>query len=212
MAMNAVPQGKELVQESEWFRVYQIGPDLFLRESKFLTDQLETSLASVQQRWPGLSDEQRLDFAAAFVARPAVTVEDQQVLRFLLETGAEDILVRIASRLQNPADRKQALSLLLDRVASGAGGAAKYYQALALMGDPRAVPLLRRRYEEYRQRLSPMDLHGLETELADYQMCCHALWNLDGAPEYRESLEKLLTHPDETIRRRATLSLYERWP
>jgi hypothetical protein len=57
-----------------------------------------------------------------------------------------------------------------------------------------------------------MDLHGLETELADYQMCCHALWNLDGAPEYRESLEKLLTHPDETIRRRATLSLYERWP
>jgi HEAT repeat protein len=212
MAMNAVPQGKELVQESEWFRVYQIGPDLFLRESKFLTDQLETSLASVQQRWPGLSDEQRLDFAAAFVARPAVTVEDQQVLRFLLETGAEDILVRVASRLQNPADRKQALSLLLDRVASGAGGAAKYYQALALMGDPRAVPLLRRRYEEYRQRLSPMDLHGLETELADYQMCCHALWNLDGAPEYRESLEKLLTHPDETIRRRATLSLYERWP
>ena len=210
--MSPIPKGKDLVQESEWFRVYQIGPDLFLRESKFLTDRLETSLASLRQRWPGLSDEERLDFAAAFVARPAVTVEDQQVLRFLLETGTEDILVRIASRLQNHADREQALSILLDRVACRTGGAAKYYQALALMGDARAVPLLRQRYEEYRQELAPMDHHGLESELADYQMCCHALWNLDGAPEYRESLEKLLTHPDETIRRRAHLSLYEQWP
>ena len=42
-------------------------------------------------------------------------------------------------------------------------------------------------------------------------MCCHALWNLDGAPEYRESLEGLLMHPEETIRRRAHLSLYEQW-
>ncbi len=210
--MSPISKGKELVQESEWFRVYRIGPDLFLRESKFLTDRLETSPDSVRQRWPGLSDKERLDFAAAFVARPAVTAQDQQVLRFLLETGAEDILVRIASRLQNQADREQVLSILLDRVASGAGGAAKYYQALALMGDARAVPLLRQRYEEYRQELAPMERHGLESALADYQMCCHALWNLDGAPEYRESLEKLLTHPDETIRRRAHLSLYEQWP
>ena len=209
--MNAVPKGKELVQESEWFRVYRIGPDLFLRESKFLTDRLEISLASVRLRWPHLSEEERVDFASAFVARPAATVEDQQVLRFLLETGAEDILVRIASRLQNHADREQVLSLLLDRVASGAGNAAKYYQALALMGDARAVPLLRQRYEEYRKKLAPVERHGLETALADYQMCCHALWNLDGAPEYRESLEGLLMHPEETIRRRAHLSLYEQW-
>jgi hypothetical protein len=210
--MSPISKGKELVRESEWFRVYRIGPDLFLRESKFLTDRLETSVASVQQRWPSFSDEQRLDFAAAFVARPAVTAEEQQVLQFLLETGAEDILVRIASRLQNPADREQVLALLLDRVASGVGSSAKYYQALALMGDARAVPLLRQRYEGYHRRLAPMESLGPESELADYQMCCHALWNLDGALEYRNSLEQLLTHPDETIRRRAHLSLYEQWP
>ena len=177
--MNPMRNGKELVQESEWFRVYRVSPDLFLRESKFLTDRLEMSLAALQERWPSLSEQERLDFAAAFIARPAVSVEDQQVLRFLLETGAEDILVRIASRLQNHADREQALAVLLDRVASGTGGAAKYYQALALMGDARAVPLLRQRYEDYRQKLAPMEQHGLESELPDYQMCCHALWNLE---------------------------------
>jgi HEAT repeat protein len=52
----------------------------------------------------------------------------------------------------------------------------------------------------------------LSSELSDYDVCCRALWKLDGAQEYRDALRDLLTHPDEIIRRRAHYYLFGQWP
>jgi len=205
-------QDEELMEETEWMRVYRTGRKTLLYRSKFLTDGLEVSADSIKQRWHNWRPAEQLDFANAFKAKPVLTTEDQEILRFLMESGSELTWGAIACLLPRYSDRERAFSFLLEQAAAGGRCVANYYQALERMGDPRAVPLLRQRYQEYGQRLSPFEQHGLFTELTDYHVCCRALWKLDGSKEYEDALKKLLTHPDENIQRRAHYYLFDQWP
>lgn len=205
-------QEAELIEETEWVRVYRVPPNTLRYESKFLTDGLEISADSLQRRWKTWTPSEQLDFANAYRAKPSLTTEDQKILAFLMEAGSELIWGAIALLLPRCSDRKRALSFLLERLAAAGACSGNYYQALERMGDARAVPLLRRRYEEYRRKLAPLAQHGLSSELSDYDVCCRALWKLDGAQEYMDALRDLLTHPDEIIRRRAHYYLFGQWP
>jgi CHAD domain-containing protein len=129
-----------------------------------------------------------------------------------MEAGSELIWGAIACLLPRYSDRERAFSFLLEQAAAGGRCVAHYYQALERLGDIRAVPLLRQRYEEYRQQLAPFEQHGLFSELSDYHVCCRALWKLDGSQEYHDALRELLTHPNETIRRLAYYYLFDQWP
>src|SRR3970282_2063518 len=106
---------------------------------------------------------------------------DEEILTFLMEAGSELIWGAIASLLPRYSDRERAFSFLLEQAAAGGRCVANYYRALEQMGDARAVPLLRQRYEEYGQKLPPFEQYGLLTELTDYDVCCRALWKLDGS-------------------------------
>jgi len=193
-------------------RVYRTGPKTLLYRSKFLTDGLEVSADSVKTRWHTWRPAEQLDFANAFILKPTLTTEDQEILTFLMEAGSELVWGAIACLLPRYSDRERAFSFLLEQVAVGGTGAANYYQALERMGDTRAVPLLRRRYEEYRRKLVPLERYALHSELSEYDVCCRALWKLDGSKEYEDALKELLSHPDESIRRRAHYYLFDRWP
>jgi hypothetical protein len=192
-----------LVRESEWSREYQVAPSVYSWESKFLTEGLKVTATSIQQRWPSLSPNERLDFAQAFIAKRQFSGEDEEILAFLMEEGPEWLWVTIAPGLVKFSDRDRALSFLLARIRSAHAESANYYCVLELMGDQRAIPLLRERYEEYRHRLPPLEKQALWGELSDYLYCCRALWKLEGLPEYEEALKDLLLHPEEQIRRTA---------
>ena len=209
--MSPRREGEELIQETEWTRVYR-AVHYYRLESKLLADGLEVPASSLKQRWPSLTPLERQDFADAFIAKGVETTGDQEILTFLMEVGTECIWGTIAYRLPEYFDRERALSFLLERVALRGARPANYYQALARIGDAKAVPLLRQRYEAYRRELPPFEQHGLHSELSDYDVCCWALWKLTGSPEYENALKGLLTHPDENIRRRAHFHLFEQWP
>ena len=106
-------------------------------------------------------------------------------------------------------DREYALTFLLGNLAKRPKYYANYYQALELMGDQRAISILREHYEEYRQKLIPFEEHGIWSELPAYQCCCRALWKLTGSDDYRICLEELRKHPDEHVRMRTEMLLKE---
>jgi hypothetical protein len=192
----------ELVRESEWMRVYRVGPNEYRYVSKFLTDQLTISVADLKNNWENFTEQEQLDFAQALQSKHPLTREDHEILGFLMRVGPEFVWVTISPLLPRYPDKEQALLFLLERIAQKPSGGANYYQALELMHDGKAIPILRERYEEYRQRLAPFEQHGPWSELTDYQSCCRALWKLSGSAEYESALRENLTHPDENIRRR----------
>ena len=209
--MSSGDEAKKLIEETEWMRVYRVGRTERL-ESKFLKDGIEVSADSIKQRWHEWGPVKQLDFANAFKAKPVLTTEDQEILRFLMESGSELTWGAIAYLLPRYSDRERAFSFLLEQAAAGGRCVANYYQALERMGDTRAVPLLRERYEQYRRKLVPLEGQGLHSGLSEYDVCCRALWKLDGSQEYEDALKSLLTHPDESIRRRAHYYLFDQWP
>jgi HEAT repeat protein len=198
---------RTLVRETEWSRLYRAGPKTMVYESKFQSGELQVSADSLRKRWPGWLHVEQLDFAGAFQLKPALNADDQEILTFLMQVGSEDICSTIAYLLPKYEDRERAVLFLLEGVRAGRRHAASYYRALECIGDPRAIPPLRQRYEEYRRRLAPFEEHGLHSELSEYDTCCRALWKLGGSEEYENALKELLTHPDEFIRNRASLFL-----
>src|SRR5689334_19327820 len=207
-------QQRGLIRETEWSREYRVGPQSFSFESKILKDGMEISAAMVRDRWPVWSLLEQLDFVNAFILKPSLTAEDQSILAYLLEADSDVILDTVAHLLPRSTDRVHAFSFLIERLQSEKRCVGNYYQALEAMDeaiqDTRAVAALRQRYERYRQSLAPFDQQGFHSELNDYQHCCHALWKLDGAPEYEAALQELLTHPDPGIRRRSDFLLHGR--
>jgi hypothetical protein len=192
-----------LVRETEWSREYRLGPDRFSLESKFAKDGLEVSAAFIRDNWGRWSPADRLAFVNAFILKPALTPNDQRILQYLMEVAEEPVSATIAFLMPRYQDRAAAFTFLVRRAAAAGPFSGAYFQALERIGDPRAVPVLRSRFEDYRNTLAPFDRQGLHGRLADYQQCCRALWKLTNSPEYEDALQELLRHPADGIRRRS---------
>jgi hypothetical protein len=207
--MDAPKEQRILLQETEWTRLYRTGDASLLHESKFAADGIQVSAASLRERWDQLSTSEKLDFAGAFAGKPSLTKEDEEIVRFLMQIGSESIIAVISPLLPRLSDRDGAVSLLLERPAAQGGGyAAPLYQALEQIGDARAIPFLRRRYQEYRTGLLPLESRTIR-ELLDYSGCVDALWRLDRSQEYRDAVQELLSHPDEDVRSHAQFRISE---
>ena len=191
---------EELVRETEWSREYRLGPKSILWTSKFVSDDLQVSPGTIKQRWHGFTRLEQSDFVQAFTLKPALTPGDQEILRFLMEEGSEEICQSLAYRLPDYGDRERAFSFVLQQVAKRPKSSGNAYQALEKMGDPRAVPLLRERYEEYRAALAPLEEHDFWSDLTDYLACCVVLWRLERSSEYEDAILQLFTHPDSQVR------------
>ena len=200
---------EELLRETEWVRVYRTGSAGERWESKFEADGLQVSAESIKQRWGNLELMERAEFANAFIKKPTLTDEDEQILRFLMQVGTEPVLSMIAYVLPRSSDRETALSFLLRPPDSGRHGwASVRYDVVATIEDPRVVPALRQHYEAYRKALAPID-ERTNADLSNYFACLDTLWRLDGAEEYRNALHDLLTHPDEDVRGYAQFRISE---
>jgi hypothetical protein len=191
---------RSLVRETRWIRVYQTGPKELHYESKFITDDIRISVDELKREWNTFSEQDQLEFAQAFMWKGLVLPEDQAIMDFVMDSGPEVVWSTIAPLLPKYPDREKALSFLLQRIAQQPTDGANYYQALELIADRRAVPLLRQCYGEHVKALGRMEQHNI-FELVDYLCCCRALWRLDGSPEYEHALREMLKHPDDSVRR-----------
>jgi hypothetical protein len=188
-----------LVRESRWMRVYQTGPQELHYESKFISENIEISVVDLKLEWEGFTEQDRLDFAQAFSSRGLHLPQDQEIVEFLMESGPEIVWSTIAPLLPSFHDREKAVSFLLARITEEPANCANYYQVAELIADRRAIPALQQRFDEYLQRLRPMESRSI-FELADYLSCCGALWKLDGSPQYERALRNMLKHPDGNVR------------
>jgi hypothetical protein len=194
------------VRETEWTRDYTWG-ETTVRESKFLMDGLEVSAESIIERWPALSFEQRCDFAQAYSTKPTITTEDERILNFLMSVGDSVVARAITMQLPRHRDKERVLTFLLQRIGEDRVGKANFFQALGLMQDKRAVPVLRAAFENYRNRSSGLPNPTGEADCVDYLTCCEALWRLDGSKEYLEVIVAFSKSEDIRVRDFATALL-----
>jgi hypothetical protein len=200
----------ELIRESLWSREYRVGPQSFRFESKFVKEGLEVSADSVRRNWLLWGPAEQLSFATAFILKPVLSSEDQEILTFLMEHGSAPVWTMIARRLPQHSDRERAVSFLLARVLARDPYPANYFQALATMGDPRTIPALRQRYQEYRANLLPFEAHDFWSGITEYLACCGALWRLENSPEYEDAIRQLFSHPDAAVRRAAQIEYVDK--
>ena len=194
------------MRESEWMHVYRMGPKHTHHLSKFLTGEVKVSLSSLREKWFSFTVEEQLEFARAIEAKRNYTVEEQDILYFLMEAGSELVWPHIALALPHCADRERVLHFLIERISVPKSYCSSFYQALRLVGDSRAIPHLLRRYEEYKRAIQT---GGPQELIVEYLECCRALWKLTGSEEYEAAVKEMLTHSDEYVRRRAQLALSE---
>lgn len=210
-AMTTSPREHErLLRDSRWTRVYSTEGGHVRWESKFLTENLEVSASSVIDSWNSFSPEEQLEFSNAFSVKSKLTSEDEKILDFLMSAGPRVIWPNIALILCQHSDRERILGFLMNHAEADPDSKSNYYQALELINDSRAIPVLKRQYERYRgtetlksERLSQPEF----MQIFDYLSCCRALLILDGSAEFENSIREMLNHLDRRVRRTAELRL-----
>jgi hypothetical protein len=186
---------KKLIRDSEWLRVY-VSDDgkSYHYESKFIVDNLQVSAEAFKRRWPTLSPDEKHEFADAFSCHVPNSADHQQILGFLMQCGPEKIRDSIARVVPYYADRDAALEFLLRGLRAGGRPRSHYYQALEMVEDGRAIPILVEHYEEYRPlvagRPQGRDSMGL---WFDYLQCCKTLLTLTADQRYLADLKGAAT-------------------
>lgn len=174
----------ELLRETRWSRTFRVDSRTLRQESRFLTEDLHIDPDEIEKAWKSWSAAERLDFAAAFAAKPQLTPDDHRMLLFLLDEGSSAEWNAIATRLPEHPSRERILTFLLEHLRDSPP-VANFIQALQLMGDSRAVKPLEQIYRRY---------EGIElahAELVDYISCLAALWRITGRTSYLEKLTSL---------------------
>ena len=116
--MGSVKQTPELVKETEWSRQYLIAPKTTFYESKFDSDDLQIKAEDIINRWEGFGRSERLDFAQALAhnCKTTFSVEEEKILRFLMEAGDEKIWATIALALCRHSDRELVIRFIVNRI------------------------------------------------------------------------------------------------
>lgn len=190
---------RKIVRESRWLRVCEVKPNVFRVESKLLQDGLEPDPEEIDRTWSQLSQRDRLDLSHAYHAKRQITKGDEKILNLMMERGNEAVWRNLVSVLTRHSDRGRVLAFLRKRVEGQTAPAANYYQALETMRDGEAIPLLVRRYEEYRIGGRMPDLTD-RALCVDYLTCCRTLWKLTGTARYRRALEEHVNAPSKFLR------------
>ena len=202
---------RKLVRESEWVRVYELtDPKRFLLESKFLVDNLQVSPSAIREKWSDLSENAKVEFASAFSSQPPRHADDQQILQFLMEVGPEEVWrsIAIVSAFHPSVD--YALQFLLERIRQAPARRANYYQGLELLHRAEAIPLLRQRFDEYRNMVAAKHDHADEPSFwVDYLQCTKTLWTLTRDATFLAALKQGQTTAPPELRSLAGLLLRE---
>jgi hypothetical protein len=195
-------RGKQLVRESRWMRVYRLDGGHLHYESKIATDGLEVKADELKREWPTYSAVEKRDFAEAYSVKPNNSGEDQEILRFLIDAGSDDVWGWLAFRLTELPERDRVLQFLIKRVEEGSDYFPNYIQALEVLADSRAIPVLEDKLGHYKAQIeklkTPLNDESFVTCLR-YLCCCRALIELAGSSAAQAGLNSMQDFPDERV-------------
>jgi hypothetical protein len=200
----------ELVKETEWSCVYKTGEKSYSHMSKFLADENFTVSASeIRRRWPGMGENQRLDFVQNFWAKPRWDSNDAEILDVVMQDGSDLVWEHCAQAFLKHPDRERAVSFLVERLkkCETEHEPLNYIQALGMSKDPRAASAIRPYFEKYRTAMEAEKTTGVPDDVVfgpipyyAYFVAAGALLEIEGSAEYEQAIRSFLGHQHEQVR------------
>jgi hypothetical protein len=193
---------KQLIRESEWMRVYQLGENEFYYESRFATDRLDVNPHELKKNWPNYSSDAKRDFVEAYSVKAKLSDDDHEILRYLMNEGSDETWSWIAARLIELPEKEGVLAFLLARIEIAGNSFPNYVQALELLGDSKAAGAIAQKFESYRPRVAALTDASTPESFLDcvcYLSCCRALVKLVGSHEAEAALDSMQRFPDDRV-------------
>jgi len=203
-------QPPELVKETEWSYVFKTGEKSFAHMSKFLADgNFTVSASEIRQRWPSMSESERLDFVQNFWSKVTWTSNDTEILEIVMQDGSDRLWEHCTQAFRRHPDRERAVSFLIERVekCEPEDEPLNYIQALGMSKDPHAAAAIRPFYEKYRTAIEAEKTTGVPDDVVfgplpyhAYFVAAGALLEIEGSAEYEQAIRRFLGHQHEQVR------------
>jgi len=202
----------KLVRETEWMRVYELGPKRLQYESKFLRNEIQMSADSFATRWPSMPSKERYEFVFAYHAKGNFTADDEQIVEKIMQDGDDRVWSGLALFMIRHPERERVLAFLRARLKAKPEHPFNYIQALGEAEDPEALPIIRSYFDEFRSNAETERLSGALYEPWNspgwsFLICCEALWKITNSSEYLSDLRNYQNHPNSSLRNQATRAL-----
>jgi hypothetical protein len=193
---------KKLIHEDKWSRIYEAGENFYASESKFEADGLSVSVEELNSSWTSWDVSEKLSFVNAYRSKPLFVESDEKILEFLIARGDEPIWSTIASSLSlHHSNKKMVLDFLLERLKTGSEPKSNFIQALRILGDVAALPILHHLHDQLSTRIKTASQDHIDHwTVNDFLRCCEALAYLEKEDRYKEEIRRFLAHPDELVR------------
>ena len=200
----------ELVKRTEWSYLFKSGEKSYCSISRFMAETgFQVNASEIRQRWPAMSERERLDFASNFHVKETWDDNDTEILETIMHDGSDLIWSSCALAMLRHPDRNRAVEFLIERVTSSESEQPplNYMQALGIAGDLRAVPVIRPYYEKYKKAMeeeavigSPADLFFGPVPYRAFLAIAGYLFSVTHSGEYEQAIRKYFDHPKEQVR------------
>ena len=200
----------ELVKRTEWSYTFKCGEKSYCHISRFIAEPgFRVSASEIRERWPGMSEHERHDFAANFHVKNDWIENDSEILDIIMQDGSDLIWRSCSFAMLRHPDRNRVVEFLIERVEcnESAHPPLNYMQALGLAGDLRAVPVIRPYYEKCLKAMETEAATGVPADVFRGPVPYHAflaiagdLFKLTHAQEYEQAIRKYFDHANEQVR------------
>lgn len=200
----------ELVRKTEWSYTFKCGPNSYCNLSRFLAETgFKVSAAEIRQRWPVMTQHERMDFASNWWSKGTWSDDDTEILEIIMVDGDDHVWQSCTQAFLKHPNRDRAVSFLIERVLhySLTHEPLNYIQVLGMSKDKRAVAAIRPYYEKYREAMSMEAVTGVPEDVFfgpipyhAYFAAAGALFKIGGSPDYDEGIRRYFDHPNEQVR------------
>jgi len=201
----------ELVMRTEWSYSFKCGETSYCRISRFMAEiGFEVSASDISRRWPAMDERERLDFASNFHVKKDWTDNDTEILEVMMQDGSDIIWSSCALAILRHPDQKRAVEFLIERIEhckESEYSPLNYMQALGLIGDQRAVSVIRPYYDEYLKAMEAEAATGVPEDIFFGPIPYHAflavagdLFKITRSEEYEQAVRRYFDHPNEQVR------------
>lgn len=203
-------QNCELEKTTEWSYTFRCGEKSFCSISRFLAeDTFKVNAADLRRRWSSMDQTERMEFAGNFQIKEVCDGNDAEILEIIMNDGDDVIWSTCALTLVKHPDQNRVVEFLISRIELSTSDywPLNYMQALALLGDKRAIGAIRPYYDKFRREMEKEAAIGVPDDIFFGPIPYHAflavagdLYKLDRSDEYELAVRKYFDHPSEQVR------------
>jgi hypothetical protein len=209
LLMKSEAHKLELEKETEWTRVYKTGPKSYYLHSKFQDKGFQVAASEIRQRWPGMSERERVDFAQSLGSKRDWTDNETEILEIIMQDGTDVVWHSVGSTFLRHPNRAKIIDFLIERLRNHDldHEPLNYIRVLGISKESRAAAAIRPYYEKCKEAIQAESEIGIIEDVvfgpipySAFFQTCAALMKTDRSPEYEEDIRKYLNHPNEQVR------------